>query len=374
MKDIRIENLANIIVNYSLEVKSEEWIVIYGDVVALPLINEIARYILRAGGQFTITLISDEIKEIILKESSDKQLKWLSPSEDFYHNHMDAFVIVNSSGNTRALSGVNKKKQSIRKLTQGKLMNKRMDRTAKGEMRWVGVEYPSAAYAQDAEMSLSDYEDFVYKATYADQANGIEMCKQVYERDDYWADIITGHKKVKLKGPNVDMSLSIEGRKFINSAGKFNVPDGEIYTSPVEDSVNGWIKFSYPIIYDSHEFDGVEFHFKNGEIIKAKADKNEEYLLEVLNTVPGSRYLGEFAIATNYQIKQGTKRILYDEKIGGTIHLAIGNSYPSTGGKNISGVHWDFVCDMNNGGEIFIDDVLIHKNGNFLKDHNLKKL
>jgi aminopeptidase len=170
---------------------------------------------------------------------------------------------------------------------------------------------------------------------------------------------------VVVRGKNSDLKLSVEGRTFINCAGDKNMPDGEIFTGPVEDSINGWVRFTYPAIYRGQEVDGVELEFKDGKVVNAKANKNEAYLMAMLNMDEGARYLGEFAIGTNYGIKRFTKSILFDEKIGGSMHMAVGAGYPETGSHNKSALHWDFICDMRDDSEILVDGELFYKNGEF---------
>ena len=233
------------------------------------------------------------------------------------------------------------------------------------DLRWVLTQYPCSALAQEANLSLRDYEDFVYKATFADQDDPVGAWQQLHDEQQRFIDWIAGKKQVEIKGPNVDLSLSIENRTFINSDGESNMPSGEIFTGPVEESVNGWIKFSYPAIAYGREVEGVELEFKEGKVVSAKAEKNQEFLLTMLETDAGASYLGEFAIGTNYGIQQFTKSILYDEKIGGTIHVALGNGYPETGSKNESGIHWDMICDMRQDSEIRVDGALFYKDGVF---------
>jgi aminopeptidase len=171
--------------------------------------------------------------------------------------------------------------------------------------------------------------------------------------------------KAVVRGPNVDLTLSIKGRTFINADGTHNMPDGEIYTGPVEDSVNGWVRFTYPAVAFGREVDGVEIKFEDGRVAKASARKGEEFLLNTLDTDAGARYLGEFAVGTNFGIARFTKSILFDEKIGGTIHMAFGAGYPETGSKNVSSLHWDMICDMRDGSEIVVDGELFYRNGEF---------
>jgi aminopeptidase len=161
------------------------------------------------------------------------------------------------------------------------------------------------------------------------------------------------------------MTVSIHERTFINSDGRRNMPSGEIFTGPVESSVNGWVRFTYPAIFAGREVDGVELRFENGKVVDASAQKNEDFLLKTLDIDDGARYLGEFAIGTNNGIDRFTKSILYDEKIGGTIHMALGMGYPETGSQNKSSIHWDMICDMRDGGQIWVDDELFYEGGKF---------
>jgi aminopeptidase len=214
-------------------------------------------------------------------------------------------------------------------------------------------------------MSLRDYEDFVYAATFADQDDPVACWRGIHDTQQRLVEWLRGKKDVRVRGPNIDMTLSIEGRAFVNSDGHRNMPSGEIFTGPVEESANGWVKFTYPAIRAGYEVQGVEFEFKDGRVAQARARKNEAYLLSQLDSDAGARYLGEFALGTNYGIQRFTKSILYDEKIGGTLHMAVGRGYPETGSKNRSSVHWDFICDMRQDSEIWVDGELLYKNGVF---------
>jgi aminopeptidase len=362
MTDPRLEQFAKILVHYSLAVQPGEWVKLGGSVHALPLITEVAREILRAGGYYDLGLESEAVDEVFLAEANHAQLERVSPAERLLIGHMDALVFVNATGNTRALTGANPEKQRLAQKAKSVLHQIRLQRG----VRWVYTEYPCAAYAQDADMSLRAYEDFVFAATCADRPDGVQACRDAYAEDDRRAALFTGHRTLSVRGPNVDLSLSIAGRTFVSSAGRHNAPDGEIYTGPVEDSVNGWIRFAYPAIYSGREVDGVEMRFEAGRVVQASAAKNNAYLQAILDTDAGARYLGEFAIGTNYQIQRFTRRILYDEKIAGTIHLALGNGYPDTGSRNTSGIHWDFICDMRQDSEIRADGEVIYRNGQFV--------
>jgi aminopeptidase len=246
------------------------------------------------------------------------------------------------------------------------LMQKVMQRAAVGDMKWVSALFPTSAYAQDANMGLREYEDFVYRACLPDMNEPAGYWRGVERKQAQIIDWLNGKKQVHILGPDTDLHLSIEGRRFMNSCCKHNVPDGEIYTGPVENSANGVVSFSYPAIYNGNELVGVRLWFENGRVVRAEAAKNEPLLLAALDTDAGARYLGEFAIGTNYNIDRFTGQILLDEKIGGSFHLALGNSYPQTGGVNKSNIHWDLICDLRTGGSIRIDDELFYQNGKFM--------
>jgi aminopeptidase len=245
-------------------------------------------------------------------------------------------------------------------------MKTMMRRSAAGELRWVIAPYPTNAFAQDADMSLRDYADFLYRACMPDLDDPIGYWRKVEAEQERVIEWLKGKENVHVTGPETDLRLSVAGRKFINCSGKVNVPDGEVFTGPVEDSAEGYVYFSYPAIESGREVTGVRLWFEKGRVVKATAEKNEEFLLKTLDTDAGSRYLGEFAIGTNEGITQFSREILFDEKIGGSFHMALGAGYPETGSKNESAIHWDMVCDLRQGGEIEVDGELLYKNGKFV--------
>ena len=211
-------------------------------------------------------------------------------------------------------------------------------------------------------MSLSEYEEFVYGAGLLDLDDPVAAWQEEAERQNKLMRWLEGKDRVTLKGKDIDLSLSIKGRGFLNAAGKENFPDGEIYTSPIEDSVNGWVRFAYPAIFGGKEVTDIELWFEDGKVIKESAGKGADLLKAMLDMDEGARYLGEWGIGTNYGIQRFTKNILFDEKIGGTIHLALGIGFPEVGGQNTSGLHWDIICDMNDS-EITVDGDLFYKDG-----------
>jgi aminopeptidase len=246
------------------------------------------------------------------------------------------------------------------------MLERYMERGATGDLKWNATLYPTRAYAQEADMSLRDYEDFVYSACFCDLDDPISEWERVHDEQAEVIDWLARHETVHVVGSNADLTLSIKGRTFVNSDGKHNMPSGEIFTGPVEDSADGWVRFTYPAVTSGREVDGIELVFEHGRVVEAKARKNEPYLLRMLDTDDGSRYLGEFAIGTNFGIQQFTKNILFDEKIGGSFHLAVGAGYPDTGSQNRSAVHWDMICDMREDGEIWVDGELMYQKGKFV--------
>lgn len=365
MRDPRIDKLAQTLVQYCTEVKPGDWVLIRGGITALPLVEATVREVVRAGGHPTLQLEHDEISEILLRESSEEQLAWLAPYEQMMAEQVDVRIGIYGASNTRALSGIDPKRQQAAQNARRELSKIYRTRSAAGEHRWTLTQFPTSAYAQEADMSLADYENFIYAATYADQDDPVACWRDVHDTQQRLVDWLKGKDQVVVRGPNVDLTLSIADRTFINSDGKRNMPSGEIFTGPVEESVNGWIRFTYPAIRGGREVEGVEFEFKDGKVVDARAKKNEAFLISQLDSDAGARYLGEFAIGTNYQIQRFTKSILYDEKIGGTLHVAVGAGYPETGSRNESAVHWDFICDMRRESEILVDGELFYRNGQF---------
>lgn len=369
MTDVRIKRLADVLVNYSTEVQPGQWVGILGDVVALPVLREIHLAVLSAGGNPSIMLSDDRMYRDLLRHGSDEQLEWLDPAMSKYYDEADVYIRVGKTGalqNTRAMTNIpGQRIQTYAKAHRGWL-DTRLDRAAEGEFRWVGTWFPTEAGAQEANMSLEEYEEFVYGAMFCDQDDPVAEWTKLSAMQQEKVDWLAGKKHVKLRGPNVELDLSVEGRTFINSDGHANMPSGEIFTSPVEDTVNGWVRYTYPTIVDGKMVRGIELKFVDGRVEDATAEENEELLLDKLDTDEGARYLGEFAIGTNFGIDRFTGNILFDEKIGGTFHAAVGRSYKETGGKNESAVHWDMICDLREDSEIHVDGELFYKNGEFV--------
>jgi aminopeptidase len=361
--DPRVEKLADLLVSYSVAIKPGDLVWLRFEPLAEPAARAVYQKILQAGGNPVTEVL--HFTEEFYRYASDEQLDFVSPVSDWLIHHADVRITLGAAENTRALTNVDPARTARARKAAAPLMKVFMERQATGDLRWTGTRYPTQAAAQDAEMSLSEYEDFVYRSCMVHLDDPVAYWKKIAAEQQRLVDWLKGKGRVEVKGEHIDLTLSIKGRTFINADGKKNMPDGEIFTGPVEDSVNGWVRFTYPAIYGGREVDGVELKFVDGKVVEAHAGKGEDFLISVLDTDPGARYLGEFAIGTNEFIQQFTRSILYDEKIGGTVHMAVGASYPDTGAVNQSSVHWDMICDMRSGGEIIVDGDLFYKDGKF---------
>lgn len=368
MIDPRIDKLADVLVNYCTAVQPEDKILIQGGTVAEPLIKAVYIKALQAGGFPLVQALLPDLDAIRYRYASDVQLQHIPEPTRLMMETYDANIVIMSSENTKSLSGVNPAKVALRQQAQADLFKRVMARMGKGEFRWVGTLFPTQAYAQDAEMSLNDYEEFVYGACVPDLDDPVGYWQRFAAWQQSIVDWFQGKERVHVTAPDTDLHFSIVGRSFINSAGRENMPDGEVFTSPVEDSMTGQVRFSYPVIYGGRELTGVRLWFDQGRVVKASADKNEAFLQQMLDTDDGARYVGEFAIGTNEGINRFSRMMLFDEKMSGSFHLALGMGFAETGGKNTSSIHWDMVCDLRSGGEIRVDDELIYRNGDFVLD------
>lgn len=371
MHDPRLDKLARVLVNYSVGVKKDDLVVITGATVAEPGVAAVFRAVLAAGGHPWVKLTSDRCKEIHLKHGSAAQLRHVSPFEKRMMGTCQAYIAFWGDENTRALSGVKPANQAL--LSQGRrpIVNLLLKRAAKPKTdpdraRWVGTQFPTNAAAQDADMSLADYADFVFRGGKLDLPNPVAAWKRLGVAQRRLCDFLNKKHEVRLRAPGgTDVRLGVQGRRWINCDGHLNFPDGEVFTSPLEDATEGTVYFTYPAVWQGREAVDVRLTFKAGKVVDASAAKNEEFLIQMLDQDKGARILGELAFGTNYGIRRFTRNTLFDEKIGGTFHLAVGTGYPESGSKNESGLHWDMVCDLRKGGTIEVDGKVISRNGRF---------
>ena len=366
MRDPRVANLAKILVNHSTQVSANETCLIESTTAAEPLVAAVYEEVLKAGGHPVVAMGFDGQPAAYFDLATDSQLEWVSPISEWAANEATCRIAIGADTNTRQLSAVPPERQTKRQAATRHLMQKTMERSAGGEHRWVYTIFPTNAYAADAEMSLRAFEDFYFGACLADEDDPVAAWKHTSEETRRLAEWVEGKSEVHITGPGTDIKLGVEGRHFIPCFGDRNMPDGEFFTGPVEDSVEGEVSFHLPAVVGGREVQGVRFKFEAGKIVDASATHGEEFLLKLIDTDEGARRLGELGIGTNYRIDRGTRDVLLDEKIGGTVHLAVGASYPESGGTNESAVHTDLVCDLRQGGKIEVDGQLLQEDGRFV--------
>lgn len=360
-----LNKYAALLCDYCLELKKGEKLYLNSTTLAIPLIKEIYRESIKRGVHTEVDLSFNEQGKIFLDGADDDQLKYIPTLRREAIENFDAYLIVRAPYNLKEEQNVDPAKKKKRQQEIGPLTKTYFERTGNGSLKRSLCQYPTQANAQEADMSLEEYEDFIYNACmlYADDPAG-EWLK-VRAGQQKLVDHLNTAEKVRYVNHHSDISFSVKDRTWINSDGRNNMPSGEVFTGPVENTVQGKIHFNYPSIFMGKEVSGITLWVEDGQVIKWNAKKGEDILDRVFE-VDGARYFGEVAIGTNYNIQQATKNILFDEKIGGTIHMAVGQSYIQTGGKNQSAIHWDMIADMTEGGEIYADEEMIYQNGKFL--------
>lgn len=367
MADRRLNKLAKLLVNYSTEIKEGDFVFVCAEEVATPWVIEVVKEATKAGANIEYMLESDEVKEVKLKYANEGQLKSGNLIYETLLEKADVWLTAWGGRNTRVLSDIDSDKIKQAQVGSSKWREIYSSRCGNGTLRWCGTQYPTYSDAQEASMSMSDYEDFVYGAGLLDLEDPVAEWKRISKEQEKWVKYLDKKSELHIISKGTDIKVGIKGRKWINCDGKENFPDGEIFTSPIEDSINGHISFSFPGIFSGKEIEGIVLHVESGKVVKATAEKGEDLLRALLKTDKGACYFGEVAIGTNYGIKNFTRNMLFDEKIGGTIHMAIGDSMPEAGGKNKSSLHWDMLCDMRDDGKIYADGELFYENGNFIE-------
>jgi aminopeptidase len=366
MADPRVERLAGVLVDYSMAVEPEQLVVLQGPPLAEPLLTEVYRRVLRAGGNPVARIALPRASEILFREGNEQQLTRLTAMDRLVPEDADASLVVIADANTKSLSGADPAKQRLAQTARRDLMQTYMRRSAAGELHWCITLYPTDAHAQDADMTLDAYADFVYGACHVDEADPVAYWRGVGREQQRLIDWLAPKREAHIVGPDTDLRVGIAGRRFINADGTRNFPDGGIFTGPVEDAVEGTIRFSFPSIVQGREVEDIRLWFEGGKVVKATAGKNQAYLEAMLDADEGARRLGEFAFGTNFGIQQFTRNILFDEKIGGTVHLALGAGYPESGSRNQSAIHWDMICDLRHGGQVTVDGEPFLKDGKYL--------
>lgn len=374
MMDPRLKKLARTLTEYAIEVQPRQQVAIYGSPLAAPLILELYRRLLQLGAYPYIFMGleayagMDGVAEIFFNEANDDQIEHMQRTEQLVRGEFDGMIVVKSSANRRGLSRVDSSRRARRAKATAPMMETFLRRSAAHELRWCVTMFPTEAQAQEASMSLQQFEDFLLGATFSDQPDPVAEWTQIASRQQRLVEWLHGRSQVSIRGEHVDLAFSIAGRSFINDAGHNNLPGGEVFTGPVEDSMQGWVQFTYPAVYDGRRVDGVTLHFDRGKVTQAEAMSDREFLDQMLSSDDGARFVGEWALGLNPRITEFTGEVLLDEKIGGTFHLALGAGYPETGSQNKSGLHWDMICDLRPGGEVVVDGECIVRDGVCLID------
>ncbi len=366
MLDSSFDRWANVLVDYSTEITSRDQVVISGGVAAESLLRAIYRAALRRGAHAVLVPSFTEAQTDLFTLASDEQLAFISPLETWAREEATVTIDVLASTNTRALTAIDPGRQAIWNRARKALRDIAAQRGARGERRWSITLFPTPAHAQDADMATDEFASFLAEACMLDRPDPVAAWRDLSARQAQMIDWLRQRNEIRLTAPGTDLRLSVAGRSWVNSDGKRNFPSGEVFTGPAEDSVEGHIHFTYPVVTQGREVSDIRLRFDAGVVVDASAGKNEAFLIETLDTDPGARRLGEFAFGTNYGITRWTKNILLDEKIGGTVHMAIGMSYPESGGVNDSAVHWDMVCDLRQGGSITVDGEELQRDGRFV--------
>jgi aminopeptidase len=351
MADPRVQHLARTLVRHSIKARPGERVLVSAESTAAPLVREVMRELLRVGALPAPLLSVPGTEEIFFAEASEAQLRDVAWTELMYANAA-AMIVIDAKANTRALTNVDPEKQRIRREARREIQKFILE----DKVRWVLTQFPCDALAMEADMSLEEFEDFLYSATNIDHAALEQSMRAAADRFD-------AASEVRVIAPGTDVTIDIAGRKGVLCAGSHNVPDGEFFYTPNHIETRGEIFYEWPTIFQGQEVSGIRLCFEAGKVVEASAKKGEAALLRALDTDKGSRYLGELGIGCNFGITRPTRNILFDEKIGGSVHLALGASYPNAGKGNESALHWDMVKNLRDGGRIELDGVLVQENG-----------
>jgi aminopeptidase len=369
VRDPRYDRLAELVLDHSLRLQPGDVLRIEGDAAAAaPLVVPLHREAIKRGAHAYTALDLSGLKEVLVEHGSDEQLSFVSPLELREMDAIDASITIWSETNTRSFTRADTDRRQRQLTAQRQVAIRRRDRIARGEHRWCGTLSPTQGHAQDADMSLEDYEDFVFRACHVLDEDPVEHWRQVGERLQARAEELGSVRELRIVGEDTDLTVVVEGRAWRAAYGRQNVPDGEVYTSPVETGVSGTIRFGFPAVFGGREIDDARLVLENGRVVAAEAAGGEDYLRSLLQLDEGASGVGEIAFGLNYEIDRFTRNILFDEKIGGTMHMALGMGFEALGGQNRSALHLDLICDLRREGEVYADGELVWRSGQFLQD------
>jgi aminopeptidase len=368
VRDPRYDRLGELVLDHSIALQPGEVVRIEAEAVAAPLVLALHREAIKRGAHAYAALDISGLTELLVEHGSEDQLEFVSPIELREMDGIDAAISIWSETNTRSFSRADPERRQRQLAAERQVAIRRRDRVTTGELRWCGTLCPTNAHAQDAEMSLGDYEDFVFRACHVLDEDPVGHWRRIGEELQARAGELGGIRELHIVGEDTDLTVLVEGRTWRAAHGRQNVPDGEVYTSPVETGVNGTIRFAFPAVFNGREMDDVRLRFEQGRVVEAEAAGGEAYLRSLLAMDEGAAGVGELAFGLNYEIDRFTRNILFDEKIGGTMHLALGMGFEDLGGRNRSALHLDLICDLREEGEVHADGELIWQDGRFLRD------
>lgn len=357
--------MAQVIVNYSLKIKKNDKVIISASYLARPLIEALYEEILKSGGHPILRIGIPGLKERFYNHAEKWQLEFVCEYEKNEIETVDCVINIISDNNTKCLHEVSNEKQAIERIAKRELSDTFMERVGREELRAVITLFPTDGLAQAAMMSTRAYEEFVMTSCFLNDENPTSSWEKLSVWQGRICEYLNQREKIRIICPGTDIEFNVKGRTWINCDGRMNFPDGEVFTGPHEDYTQGCISFSYPACYYGKEVLDVRLWFEKGRIVKYDASENIEFLRKMLEMDEGAKIVGELAIGTNMGVQKFTRHVLFDEKIGGTIHVAVGQSIPQSGGLNKSAIHWDMITNMREEGEIWADGKLIQKNGQF---------
>jgi aminopeptidase len=372
MADLYMQRMAQVLVRYCLGARKGDRLGIQSEPAAQELLLEVFREALRAGAHPELFLTLPGQSEIYYQEASNEQLGYIPTAQHLMFEEYETFLHIDAQENTKELNEIDPARLALYRQARAELSQVPLRRTnpddpyAPGSLRWCRFLFPTNAYAQDTNMSLAAFRQFVYRACFLDDDDPVARWKELGAQQERLVQWLRGRHTVHLRGQDTDLTFSIEGRSFINDDGRYNMPDGEFFTGPVEDTAEGTIRYSFPSAFQGRAVEDVRLRFEHGKVVEASAAQGQDYLEQMLAMDEGARRIGEFAFGNNRNVDRCTKNTLFDEKMGGTVHLALGASIPQTGGVNHSALHWDMVCDLRAGSEIRVDGEVFCKDGVFV--------
>jgi aminopeptidase len=348
---------AALLCDWCLEAREGDQVLVGTTVPSMPLALAVHGALLERGAWPLVRLSAAALAESLYQHASDAQLDGFAPLELTEAQEADAFLTITAPTNTRALAAVDPARIARAGRARARIQEARL------ASRWCGTLWPTVAAAQEAGMSEDDYAAFVTRALFLDRPDPVQAWQDLTQVQQRLVERLTVAREIRIEAPDTDLRLRVDGRTWVNSDGKHNMPSGEVFTGPLEDSANGTIRFTVPSSPSGVEVADIQLTFEQGRVIEASAERGSEYLQAALGTDTGARFLGELGIGTNVGIDRPTGSILLDEKMAGTVHLALGRSYPQTGGTNQSALHWDMICDLRDGGHLSVDGEILPLTG-----------